>query len=77
MSELLVSNRIYQANRAESIARGVECVMCGAEVRDEPGPGEIWFNEDGTQAYGRCGDCTAKIHAEVDRGLREMRGELS
>jgi DNA-directed RNA polymerase subunit RPC12/RpoP len=71
MSAPIVSNRIWQANRAESIARGVECVMCGAEVKDEPGPGEIWFNEDATAAYGRCPDCTAKIAAEMEQGWEE------
>jgi hypothetical protein len=49
--------------------------MCGAAVTDEPGPGEIWFNEDASAAYGRCGDCTARIEAEMEQGLREMRGE--
>lgn len=75
--EPLISYTQYQTHRAESIARGIECVMCGAEVKDEPGAGDIWFNEDATIAYGRCGDCTAKIAAEMEQGIREMRGEPS
>lgn len=74
MSAPLVSNRIYQANRAESIARGVEC-LCGEPVADEPGS-DIWFNEDATMAYGRCAECSARIENEERQAWQEWEDSL-
>ena len=70
MSAPLTSYSQWQANRAESIARGVACVMCGEPVLDAPGH-DIWFNEDATMAYGRCDECTARIEAEIADAWRD------
>jgi DNA-directed RNA polymerase subunit RPC12/RpoP len=75
MSAPLVSNRIYQANCAESIARGVECLMCGEPVADEPGS-DIWFNETGDTAYGRCAECSARIENEERQAWQEYEDSL-